>query len=615
MAQESQPKASAYDKYINYKKFGIAVAAFMLILMIPVPESMLDVAVEYTVGEQYVLDFYTQKLFETPADDAEQWQLLTARALEGCMMQGALNKEIVMKRSLKQLKGMGIETSEKLYERYHTFISTLEADRFLSIMQEARTLRLNELNYAGLTPGLQKEVRTAANHIHVCLAMVAFVVICFTTEAMPLPGVAFCIGLILVFSGIVSRREVASLFWSDACWFIMGSLMFAVAFVKTGVDKRICLLIFRKMAKPSVGWITLILILVIAPCAAFISDHALAAIFLPIAIILYNNSLSPDNPQDPELAKMLMITIAMACNIGGFGSPSGGARNVIMMTYMEDMFGITMGYWQWMVYAFPFVVIMIPILWFLINKRFKPKIHDLTPALQSLKNDIARMGGWNKKQIIAIIIFLIMLFGWITEKNLIHSLLGIRLGIGVIAVAGAVAYLLAGVVNWRDYQEKVDWGVVWLYAGAIIFGRVLDQTGTAYLMARSIVDSLSNIGLGSGLALLGAGSAVTAGLTNMMADGPAAASVGPITLNMAAVSNPGSVLIPFMGMATACASSFAYLLVIGTPPNAIVYSSGYLEAKDFLRVGILCFVASFIVLILLSTFYWPLIGYAGLQAI
>ena len=155
MAQESQPKASAYDKYINYKKFGIAVAAFMLILMIPVPESMLDVAVEYTVGEQYVLDFYTQKLFETPADDAEQWQLLTARALEGCMMQGALNKEIVMKRSLKQLKGMGIETSEKLYERYHTFISTLEADRFLSIMQEARTLRLNELNYAGLTPGLQ----------------------------------------------------------------------------------------------------------------------------------------------------------------------------------------------------------------------------------------------------------------------------------------------------------------------------------------------------------------------------------------------------------------------------------------------------------------------------
>lgn len=311
-------------------------------------------------------------------------------------------------------------------------------------MQQARALRIDDLNYTELTPAWQEEVRTAAKHIHVCLAMVAFVVICFTTEAMPLPGVAFCIGLILVFSGIVSRREVASLFWSDACWFIMGSLMFAVAFVKTGVDKRICLMIFRTLAKPSVGWITLIMILVIAPSAAFISDHALAAIFLPIAIILYNNSLSKENPQDLELAKMLMITIAMACNIGGFGSPSGGARNVIMMTYMEDMFGITMGYGQWIVYAFPFVLIMMPILWVLINKRFKPKIHDLTPALNTLKSDIAKMGGWNKKQIIAIIIFLIMLFGWITEKNLIHSLFGIRLGIGVIAVAGAVAYLLEG---------------------------------------------------------------------------------------------------------------------------------------------------------------------------
>ena len=58
---------------------------------------------------------------------------------------------------------------------------------------------------------------------------------------------------------------------------------------------------------------------------------------------------------------MLMITIAMACNIGGFGAPSGGARNVIIMTYLEDMFGITMGYGQWMIYGMPFVLIMIPV--------------------------------------------------------------------------------------------------------------------------------------------------------------------------------------------------------------------------------------------------------------
>jgi di/tricarboxylate transporter len=168
------------------------------------------------------------------------------------------------------------------------------------------------------------------------------------------------------------------------------------------------------------------------------------------------------------------------------------------------------------------------------------------------------------------------------------------------------------VVNWRDYHEKVDWGVVWLYAGAIIFGHVLDVTGTAYFMARSVVVGLASIGLDSGPSLIAAGAAVTAGMTNLMADGPAAAAVGPIALNMAAVSNPGTTLIPFMGLATACASSFAYLLVIGTPPNAIVYSSGHLRAKDFLRVGIPCMALALLVLLFMSAVLWPLLGFGGL---
>ncbi|MDP1340917.1 SLC13 family permease, partial [Klebsiella variicola] len=77
------------------------------------------------------------------------------------------------------------------------------------------------------------------------------------------------------------------------------------------------------------------------------------------------------------------------------------------------------------------------------------------------------------------------LFCWITEKNLLLQWTGIDFGIGVLAVMGAIAYILSGVVNWRDFQTKVDWGVVWLYAGAIIFGRVLVETGGAYWIART----------------------------------------------------------------------------------------------------------------------------------
>ena len=612
MTQQPKPKDTAYDRYVDYKRFAIAVALFVTILMLPIPKSMLDVAVEYTMGETYVLDFYSQELFDKPCKDVQQWQMLTAQALEGSMIQGISRKETLLKRDTSDLQKMGIKGHTEHFQKYRVFVEAMDEALVTDLLLRGRDLRHDKLDYNILTPEQQKTADTAARHILVCIALVAFVVTCFVTEAIPLPGVAFCIGLILVFSGIVSRREVAQLFWSDACWFIMGSLMFAAAFVKTGVDKRICLLLFRSLAKPSVAWVTAIMVLVIAPSASFISDHALAAIFLPIGMTLYSNSLSRNNPEDKELAKMMMITIAMACNIGGFGSPSGGARNVIIMTYMEDMFGISFGYGQWILYGMPFVLIMMPVLWVTLNRVFKPKIRDLGPALQTLKEDIDRMGGWNKQQVIAVVIFLLMFLGWITEKNLILQLTHIRLGIGVIAMAGAVAYLLTGVVNWRDYQEKVDWGVVWLYAGAIIFGRILDQTGAAYWLARSIVEGLALIGLKSGMALLGAGGAVTALMTNLMADGPAAASVGPVALNMAAVANPGTTLVPFMGLITACASSFAYLLVIGTPPNAIVYSSGYLAAKDFLRVGIICLIVAFVVLFLLSMFYWPLLGFGGL---
>jgi len=105
---------------------------------------------------------------------------------------------------------------------------------------------------------------------------------------------------------------------------------------------------------------------------------------------------------------------------------------------------------------------------------------------------------------------------------------------------------------------------------------------------------------------------LTAIITNLMADGPAAACVGPITLNMAGLVHPGSTFLPFMAMSTAIASSFAYCLLIGTPPNAIVYASGYLEPKDYLRVGVPMFIIANIVAVVMTKFYWVFRGFSGM---
>jgi len=607
-------KATGYDKYVDWKFFIIPVTLFFIILVMPTPNGMKDVGTEYKVGPKVVIHFITKKIFDVTPPDAEQWQLLTAQIMECNMRMGALTRNRYLKRDLKWCEKYKLKADKKNFNIAHKYVEeNITGVVFSDIMKQSMDLRRDKLKYDDLKGDEKKAADTGAWHIKVAIAMGVFVVLCFLTECIPLPGVAFCIGLILVFTGVTGREEVAMLYWSDACWFIMGSLMFAAAFVKTGVDKRVCLIMFRKLAVPNVKWITLIFFIIITPLASFISDHALAAMFLPIGMLLYQNSLTKEIPEDPELAKMLMIAIAMACNLGGPGAPSGGARNVIMMTYLTDMFGFDIGYFQWVTYCFPFVILMIPIGWFLVNWRFKPQIHSLAPAMNQLQDEIGKMGKWNKKQITALIIFLIMVFGWFTEKAFYQmGIYPIRLGIGVIAVAGAVAYMLTGIVNWRDYQNKVDWGVVWLYAGAIIFGRTLDSTGAAYWLARTAINFLATLGMDSSLPLMAVSNGLTSILTNLMADGPAAAAIGPIALNMAGMVHPGTAYLPFMAMSTAIASSFAYCLIIGTPPNAIVYASGYLEPKDYLRVGIPIWFVVNILLILMTAVYWSFRGFGGL---
>jgi len=614
MAEEKK-KATGYDKYVDWKLFAIPLILVTILMFIPTPKSMLDVGVEYSMGSKYVMNHFATELFGKRTNNLSQWQVQLVRMMEAGVSKSSFSHKGLMKRSAKWCKSNKIPTTPAHMKKVKDFAGEIPPEKFMKLMEDGYDLRVNKLSYDMLTDEEKKKADRAGFHVKAAVGIVIFVVLCFVTEAIPLPMVAFCIGVFAMCCGIVTRQNVAMLYWSDATWFIMGSLMFAVAFVKTGVDKRMAMMMFGKLKKPSLKMVTFMIVLVIAPLTMFMSDHALAAMFLPIGMLLYATSTVASGKDDPELAKMLMITIAMACNLGGSLAPSGAARNLIMMGYAEDMFGIGIGYGEWLVYMFPLLFFTIPVTWYIINFRFKPMAEhtDLSASMTYVKEDIAKRGGsWTREQKITVGIFLVMLFCWITEKYLILSLTGIRFGIGVIAVMGAIAYIFAGIANWRDYQTGVDWGVVWLYAGAIIFGRVLVMTGGAYWIARAFVGLLEPLGLGKGIGLLLSGGVITGILTQLMADGPACAAVGPVTLSMAGIVHPGTTMIPFMAMGTSYASSLAYCLIIGTPPNAIVYASGYLEPKDYLRVGVILWFTNLLIFMLMASTYWRFMGWKGL---
>jgi anion transporter len=608
-------KATGYDRFIDWRLFAIPLALFIGILLIPTPRSMLEVGAEYTLGPTWVREHFASEVFGAEYQALNQWQVQMVQMMKASIDRSSFGQAAFLKRDAKWCAKNDIASTDKGLELVRSTAGAIGPGRFEALLHEGFRLKTKGVDLAALDHKQAAKAARAGFHVKVAVATVVFVVGCFVTEAIPLPMVAFCIGIIALMTGIFDRETMPSLYWSDATWFIMGSLMFAAAFVKTGVDRRIGVMMFGKLRNPSVRWVTLVIVVIIAPLTMFMSDHALAAMFLPIGILLYTTATAAAGGDDPELGKMLMITIAMACNLGGSLAPSGAARNIIMMSYAEDMFGVTIGFGQWMLYCVPFLLLVVPITWLVINWRFKPQITDLGPSIRVVREQIAREGErWTRPQIVSLVIFLVMLTTWVTENNLLVKLTGIRFGIGVLAVMGAVAYMLAGVVNWRDYQTRVDWGVVWLYAGAIIFGRILITTGGAYWIASSIMGLVVPLGLGAGVGLLLSSNVITGLVTQIMADGPACAAVGPVVLAMAGIAHPGTSMIPFMAMSTAIASSLAYCLIIGTPPNAIVYASGYLEQRDYLRAGVILFFTNLGVLLLQAAVYWRWLGWSGLPS-
>jgi sodium-dependent dicarboxylate transporter 2/3/5 len=424
------------------------------------------------------------------------------------------------------------------------------------------------------------------------LGITLMAVVFFVTDAIPFPAVALLIGIFQVFFMGYNPNAVAKSFFSDSVFFIMGSLMIATAIVKQELDKRIALAILNRTGT-RLEAVVMGIVATTAILAAFIADHTVAAMFLPVGIAL--TVKSGENLR--QLGKLMMFAIAYGCAIGGLGTPSGGARNVIMIEYWKQMFGVNVGYGQWMLYSFPMVIVMIPVTTFLLIRVFKPEIDDLSVGMETIKKEVAEKGRMTGREWLTIGIFMFTLIMWVTMST--------KYGLGIIALLGASLYVIFKLVEWKDYNKGVDWGVVLLYAAAISLGLVMKDTGAARWLAENFLAALAPFGVTSGIPLAGAVALLTAGVSNTMSNGAAVAVIGPVTLNMAVLSGTS---IMTVGFATAISSAFAYLLVVGTPPNAIVYASGYVRASDFLKAGWVMFIVSLLILLVFARVWWSVLG-------
>ncbi len=438
----------------------------------------------------------------------------------------------------------------------------------------------------------------------IVLTMSLIAVILFVTEPVPLPTVALMIIVGQVVLLGIDSGTVARSIMSDSVLFIMGSLMLAVGIVKQKLDKRIAYMIVRftgtKTANICVG-----ISFVSGMMASVIGEHTVAAMMLPVAVTLI--TLTSDDPKEVrKLAALLLFSIAYGCAIAAIGTPSGGARNAIMIGFWKEFFynpldpetyKYLIDYVTWALYAYPIFLLQLPLVTAILLMTFKPEHADLSRAVAKLRARIREEGPMTLGTWIAILLFFLILYAWVFMSQ--------SVGMGTIAIFGAAAFLVAGLVVWEDINSGVNWGVVLLYAAAISLGVQMKETGAAEWVADGFLSLLVPLGADKGLGLWAAVSALTTLVTNTMSNGAAVAMLGPIVLKLAVAAEESPILIGFI---TSISSAFAYLTVVGTPACTIVYSAGYLTAGDFLKVGWRMVIMSTLALLIAASLYWPLIG-------
>ncbi len=420
------------------------------------------------------------------------------------------------------------------------------------------------------------------------LIITVMVVILIISEAVPLPATGLLIAVLQVVFGLGAPTQVAQSYASDAVFFIMGSLMLAVAVVRQGLDARLTLAILRLTGNrvTSIMWGFFVISLLLT---SFMGEHTIVAMLLPVALTLVRNT-GLDDREVRGLLRLLLFALAYGSLIGSFGTPSGGARNAIMIEYLADSGVTRMSYLRWIIFAYPVMLIHIPLGGWLLMRTFKPEMEYLDRAVRKLKAQVGRAGPLTPQQILAVALFGLILLGWIFLSDFI--------GIGIVALAGVFLYLVTGLVQWTDINQRTNWGVVILYAGAISLGLQLKNTGAAMWVAQHTV--LLAGGLIEQFAVVQYALAISLStlVVNIMSPSATVAMLGPMFINFG--GHP-----VMLGMATAIASAFGYLTAVGSPAGMIIASTGLVKPRDFLRAGWRFTLMSMACLLLALVVYWP----------
>ncbi|MBR5397379.1 MAG: SLC13/DASS family transporter [Bacteroidales bacterium] len=365
---------------------------------------------------------------------------------------------------------------------------------------------------------------------------------------------------------VLSYKQVMASFADPVVMLFIGGFILAIATTKTGLDVHLARVLLTPFGKKSEN-ILLGFMLVTALFSMFISNTATTAMMLTF--------LTPVFKQLPEAGKgrtALAISIPVAANLGGMGTPIGTPPNTIALKYLNDPEGLALGigFGQWMLFMVPLVIILILIAWTLIKKVFP--FSQKTIELK-IEGEMKR----GKETTLVIVTMVITILLWMMD-----TLTGINTY--TVALIPFAVFAMAGIITKYDLDE-INWSVIWMVAGGFALGYAMNGSGLAALVVRAIP-----FGSFSPLLIVILSGLLCYTLSNLISHSATAALIMPILVvvctamgdKLAAIGGTSTVLI-----GVAIASSSAMILPISTPPNALAYATNLIQQKDMAKMGII----------------------------
>ena len=441
------------------------------------------------------------------------------------------------------------------------------------------------------------------------LAVALLMIAWWITEAIPVAATALLPVALFPIVGATTAGEAASPYGDPIIFLFMGGFFLAMAMERWNLHRRIALYIVSRTGSQQhriVGGF----MLATAFCGLWVSNTATAVMMLPVALSVAKLIESKGGSSKFPLA--LMLSVAYAASIGGIGTLIGTPPNALLAGALNRTYGYDIGFAQWMIFGMPIMLVMLLGAWLLLTRvSIRLDRNTIEGADELFQSQLKELGGWSTAERRVATVFVVTATAWIFRSLLQNIIPG--LSDASIAILAAIALFIipsgdkdgGGLVNW-NMTKNIPWGILVLFGGGLSLSAAVVATGLDSWIG-DLLGAYASALPTFGVVLLVALAVLV--MTEFMSNTATAATFIPIVsgLAMSLGENPLLLMVP-----ATLAASMTFMLPVATPPNALVFSSGYITIPQMARHGFLMNILSLLVITGLG--YWLLITFFGAAA-